>query len=775
MEAKLIGGRQGWTVRKALLASAAVVAFAPSAAFAQQAQPEQPARGDIEAADDTVLEEIVVTAQRREERLQDVPVAVSAFTGAQLEKRNIEASEDLTKITPGLSFAQTGYTPQPTIRGVGTRGVSAGEESTVSLYIDGIYQPYMTNGFFKLNSVQRIEVLKGPQSTLYGRNSTGGAINVITVDPPVGWDAKASVSAGSFEEFTGKIYLGAGTETFGADISAVYWKADGYLHDIITDTDRGDQSDYTVRGKVQWRPNDNMRLTLSGAHAQSKDLLANLGRPVNGNTIARRWTTPPPLPTGTYDVAFGRDIHFKTITDNLALLGSFNLGWAELNTVNSYMRTATKLYGNDPSATIAPVFRSYTSADPSSYYNEVYLRSTGDRRFDWIVGAVYFTDEAPYTDYRIYTWSPTTGSFTFSQHRNAVGTDSKAVYAQGTFDVTEKLSVTLGARYTDEEKWMLRNNYRAGTVSGILEDWSQPDLPYLTGGVPLPNNKVTVGFTNFSPSVNVQYKFNEDFNVYAKAGTGFKSGIFSAGSSSQVPAQPEEITQYELGMKSDPLPWLRVNIAAYYSDYTGLQAVSRDPVTLAPVLQNAASAVIKGIELEVAASPIPRLNLYGGLALADGEYETWEGAQVTFPQTTVNPPADSPCQTGTGAALGGNRSVFCDLSGYPIQRQPETMLNLGGDYSWDIMGGWSMLASSNVAYQSEFNWEPSGRLVEPERTLVDAELSWISPEENLRFSVWGQNLTDEAYGQALSASGTADLITMARPRTVGIKVSYDFN
>jgi iron complex outermembrane receptor protein len=766
-----MGGRTR-AVRKTLLASAAMLGLAPATGWAQEA------RGDNTTANTgMVLEEVIVTAQRREERLQDVPVSVTAYTGAQLEKRNIEDSQDLTKITPGLSFAQTGYTPQPTIRGVGTRGVSAGEESTVSLYIDGIYQPYMTNGFFKLNSVQRIEVLKGPQSTLYGRNSTGGAINVITVDPPVGWKAKLSLSSGSFNETTGKLYLGGGTETLAADFSGVYWKADGYLHDIVSNSDRGDQSDYTVRSKIQWRPTENIKLTLSGSHAQSKDLTANLGRPVNGNTIAARWTPTPELPTGTYDIAFGHDISFKTITNNVALTGTVGLGPVDLNFVSSYMETETKLFGNDPSATAAPVFRSYTSADPSSYYNEVYFRSKGDHRFDWIVGAVYFTDEAPYTDYRIYTWNGVSGAgskFTFTHHRNSVGTNSKAVYAQGTFDFTDRLSLTLGGRYTDEEKWMNRKGYTSGTVAGILADYSQPDLPYLAPPTVFPDNKETAHFTNFSPSANLQYKVSDNINVYAKAGSGFKSGIFSAGSSSQKAVDPEKITQYEIGIKSDPLPWLRVNAAAYYSDYTGLQAVSRDPVTLAPVLQNAASATIKGVELEVAARPIDRLNLNAGIALSRGKYEKWPGAQVTYPATTVNPPASEPCLMGTGTLLGGNRSVFCDLSGYKIQRQPETMAFVSGDYSWPAFAGGEMMVSTTVSYQSDFSWEPSGRLVEPSRTLVDGELAWTSADEVLRLSLWGQNLTDEAYGQALSASGTSDLITMARPRTVGVRIGFNF-
>lgn len=765
MEAKNLVSRRWAVARNALLASAAFAALAPAAAFAQ----------DETSAGGPQIEEVIVTAQRREEKLQDVPVAVSAFTGEQLERRGIESSEDLTKITPGLSFAQTGYTPQPTIRGVGTRGVSAGEESTVSLYIDGIYQPYMTNGFFKLNSVERIEVLKGPQSTLYGRNSTGGAINVVTRAPADGFAAKVSASYGSFNETVGKIYVGGGNEVFGADISAVYYSADGYLHDIISNDDRGQQNDYVVRGKVRFQPNEFVTLTLSASHAQSEDYTANLGRPVNGNTIARRWIPTPLLPTGTYDIARGQDIPFKTLTDNIALIGEFEIGDMTLNVVSSYMRTKTKLYANDPSATAAPVFRSWTSADPSSTYNEVYLRS-GEGRFEWIVGGVIFSDEAPYTDYRIYTWNGVNGPgsrFTFTQHENAVGTESSAIYGQVTFEFTEQLTVTVGVRYTDEEKWMKRINYMTGQVAGIVEA-GDPDLPYLVPPTVFPNTLVKTQFTNTSPSINITYKFNEDYMVYAKAGSGFKSGIYSAGSSNQTPADPEEITQYELGIKSDPLPWLRVNASVYYSDYKGLQAVSRDPITLAPVLQNAANAVIQGFELEIYARPIDNLNINFGLALTDGEYESWPAAQVTFPATAVNPPAATPCMMGTGALIGGNRSVFCDLSGYPIQRQPETMVILGGDYTWDLEVG-TLNLSANLSYQSEYAWEPSSRLIEPSRTLIDAELTWSSPDENMRLSLWAQNLTDEAYGQALSASGTSDLITMARPRTIGIRFAYDIN
>lgn len=753
-------------MRSALLASTALLLAAPAAAWAADAADAAPAASDDGG-------DVIITAQRREERLQDVPLAVSAFSGQQLDKMNIQESDDLTKITPGLAFAQTGYTPQPTIRGVGTRGVSAGEESTVSLYIDGIYQPYMTNGSFKLNSIERIEVLKGPQSTLYGRNSTGGAINVITRDPPAGFDLRAQASYGSFNEYMAKLYIGGGTDTLAADISMVAWSADGYLNDIVSHSKRGDQNDYTVRAKLQWRPTDDFKLTLSAAHDMTKDLAANLGRPVNGNTIAARFTPTPVLPTGFYDIAYGRDIPFKTITDNVALSGQYNFSGMSLNFVSSYMATETKLHSNDPSATAARVFASYTSAAPSSYYNEVYLQSAGESAFKWIFGGVYFKDKAPYTDYRIYTWAPATNTFTFTQHHNQVGTDSKAVYGQGTYDFDDHWALTVGARYTSEEKWMERRGYQTGRVAGIARE-NEPNLPYILPQTILADTKTKVRFTNFSPSVNLQYKVSSDLNFYVKAGSGFKSGIFSAGSSSLVPAQPEKITQYELGMKSQINSFTRFNVAIYYSDYKGLQAVSRDPITLAPVLQNAATATIKGAEFELWTRPVDNLNIHAGLALSDGKYKKWDAAQVTIPQTAVDPPALTPCQLGTGALLGGNRSVFCNVAGNPIQRQPKVMALLGGDYTWPMSTGDITLAA-NAQYQSSFNWEPSGRMKEPGRTLIDAELSWNSPDDHYRLSVFGTNLTNKKYAQALSAAATSDLVTVARPRVVGVKLSYKLN
>jgi iron complex outermembrane receptor protein len=745
-------------IKHVLLASAAAGVLLPAAAFAQDAAPKD---------EGPTLDEVVVTAQRREEKLQDVPVTVSAFTSEQIDKLNVRGGDDLAKITPGMTFVSSGTTPQVSLRGVGTRGVSAGEESTVPIYIDGIYQPHLSNTLIKLNSISRVEVLKGPQSTLYGRNATGGAINVITRDPPVGFTVLGSASYGSYDEADDKLYVGGGTETFGADLAAIWYSADGYLHDIASNSDRGDSNQYTVRGKLQWRPTDNMKFTLTATQSQANDRLSTLGKPLDGTVPQTiQYVPTPPIASRDYDVSLGRDIETKFVQSNVALLGYVDFGPVNLNLVSSYMRNSQKNWHNNQNASNAPVFDSMVGSVATSYYNEAYLQSSGDNRFDWIVGATTFSDEIPYSIYQLSTYNYTTHLYSTLSHHNKVESSSYAIYAQGTFDILDNLSITAGGRYTEETREFAVRGLTVGPTTTPLGPYTVPPVPT--------NGNASKTFTQFSPSATLQWKPMDNLNIYAKYAEGFKSGLFSPSGSNLVPAEPESIKQYELGFKYDPYRWLRLNGSIYYSDYTNLQGVSRNPITLAPVLQNAASASIKGGEFEVFVTPVTNLELRLGLAVVDGEYEEWKGAQITFPSTTIDPPAATPCQTGTGPLIGGNRSAFCDVSGNPIQRVPKYQALMGASYTWEL-GESAVTASVNGQYQSEFNWEPGGRIVEPSRFLLDGRVTWDLPGDQLTISVWGNNLTDEKYLMAVSASAFSDYGLMARPRTVGVELSFKYN
>jgi iron complex outermembrane receptor protein len=252
------------------------------------------------------VEEVIVTAQKREERLQEVPLTVSAVTATALERAGISGTRELMQMTPGLNFVQTSFIPQTVIRGVGTRGVGPGDESTVPIYVDGVYVSLQHASAFELNNVERVEVVKGPQGTLFGRNAVGGAINVITKDPGRTFEGKVAVGYGSFDERTGELYLsGPLTDTLSANLSVAGSRDDGYIKDLGKGGYANPASSTSLRGKLLWAPTDNTEVKLVANYTWVIDASAMATHPVNGITVVRR-TNPvsafrgpsSPIPTG---------------------------------------------------------------------------------------------------------------------------------------------------------------------------------------------------------------------------------------------------------------------------------------------------------------------------------------------------------------------------------------------------------------------------------------------------------------------------------------------
>lgn len=698
-------------------------------------------------------QDIVVTAQHRSERLQDVPVAVSAFRGDQLQRLNINSSDQLAKITPGLVFTQSSFTPQAQIRGVGTRGLSAGEESTVPLYVDGIYQPYLLNSLFALSDVERVEVLKGPQSALYGRNATGGAINVVTLEPTAGFHARLGLRYARFNDTEVNGYVSGGSDTIAAGLSGVFSRRDGYIRDIVTNTDRGYVRNFMGRGKVVWTPSDKFKAKLVAAYGDSLDELSSLGTPIDGNTSGRRYTPTPLIPTAPYTTALGKNIPNAVKTTNIGLTGSYDLGFATLNAIASYARLKQDYSNNNPTATTAPYYLAFINYSSRSTYDEVYLVSKHEKLFNWIVGGTYYHDNTFYPRYSITSVNVATNVATLTTNNNRITADSKALYAQGTINLTNNLSVTAAGRYTDEVRGFYVRNYQAGSP--------------INRPAPI-NLQTSIRYKRFTPSGNIALKISRNLNVYVKAGKAFKSGVYSAGGSSLVAAKPESVTQYEIGLKSEPFSWLTANIAAYYSDYAGLQAVARDPVTQAPILQNAASSTIKGLELELLARPSRGLSLQSSLAISRGNYDKFPSSQVTIPATSVDPGA-AVCAYGTGTPIGGNRTPFCDVSGNNIIKLPRVTFNISGTKTWNI-GDTDLALTANLQYQSHFYWDTLNRIKEPARALVDAELAWTFSHDRITVGIFGQNLTNRLYNFSVLSSANVDLAQPALPRTVGMRV-----
>jgi iron complex outermembrane receptor protein len=711
-----------------LLASAALAVSAPLA-YAQTAPTPAP--------DAQSIGEIVVTAQRREERLQNVPAAVSAFSANQLQQLNISSTKDLTQVTPGLNFTQSVYSPQPTIRGVGSRGVNAGEESEVPIYVDGVYQSFLPGADMAFNDVDRIEVLKGPQGALYGRNAMGGAINIVTRTPTADPHMDASVSYGSYNQVIGKAYVSGGTDTIAAGLAFVGDRDDGYIHDLVNGRKYGQVGDYSLRGKVVVHPSEQVDLTVAAGYTNNDESTGEAFRNLNGNTVVA--SVPGVInATAPYTAALSFRPYNDTIQWTASATAVFHASAFDVTAITAYQNNYLRISA-DADGTPLPAVSYFYGQYSKNAYNEIYATSKGTSPFSWIAGFVYYHDDSGNPQNVNINVGPTA-----LQYSDETVTDSYAGYVQGSYKFTDQWSATLAGRYTSETKSFSDSSIFGSTTGDAT-------------------------FSKFTPSGVLQYQPTSDLNFYFKGGEAFKSGVFNPGlTPSNTPIQPETLTQYELGMKAHVNSKLSLNLAAYYTDYSNLQSATRTPSGLS-ILQNAGAATIYGFEAEAFIHPIDHLNIRLGLQGLHGTYSNYTNADVYFP-TTTGTPATNLCATAAGAPVGGNSEESCNVNGKTIMRTPTFTTNLGGDYTIPMTTG-DVTISANAYYQGVSYWDAANVFEEHPYTLVDARIAWRSPDRRYGVSVWGENLGDALYSvtEVVGAFGTSQVL--AKPRTFGVELN----
>ncbi|MBJ7499343.1 MAG: TonB-dependent receptor [Sphingopyxis sp.] len=520
------------TARKIALAAALIVSHGASAQ-------------DADAQAETGLEDIVVTAQRREERLQDVPISVTAVTGDSLARSGVTDTRQLTQSIPSVVFSRVNGSFQPYIRGVGTRNANIGDESNVSLYIDGVYQPVMSSLGFDLVNVDRIEVLRGPQGTLFGRNSTGGLINIITPDPTETLSGRIVARAGSYGEKSLQGYISTGiVPGISIDLTGSAAGDTGFVKDLVNGGYRGDRSSEVARLKVLIEPSNMFRAVLTGNYVRFEDGSSLSEQPFLGNSTGVR----PPVPIiarEPWQTAIDAASNAKSKTYSASLQTRWRLGGIDLETTSAYI-DSTSLTVTDNDATPKPI--GSVRAPQSSYYveNEIRALSTGGDSFSWIVGAFQFAGRGSFDGLESYA-NGSLVSRTFTRQEVV----SYAGFGEGTLRLGENLSLIAGARYSWEKR-----NYEAGNGTLTL-------VPFRESS----NDKVTY-------RVSTQYKFGPSANVYASYSRGFKSGVyngFASTAAAAVPTRPETLDSLEIGFKSDPFNWLRVNGSLFHYDYTDIQ------------------------------------------------------------------------------------------------------------------------------------------------------------------------------------------------------------
>ena len=752
------------------MGSAALTALALSTpSFAQDATTADPAPpADVQTAAEAATtsdQEIVVTARRRSELLLDVPVAVTAYSGEQLERQGALDISDIGDTTPNVTFETsrgTNTTITAFIRGVGQQDPVAGFEQGVGIYLDDVYLNRPQGALLDIYDVERIEVLRGPQGTLYGRNTIGGAIKYVTRrlrDEPR-FSARANL--GTYRQ--ADLILSASTPIaqglrIGAAVARLTRR--GFGENLTTGKENYNRDLWATRGTLELEPSDNVFLRLSG------DYTRDTSNPRGGHRLIPSLCTTAcgvavrPVLDDEFDSRGGLlDPKQKVRGGGVALHGEIGLNdWLRLKSITSYRK--------DRSDT--PIdFDALPEADvdvPAIYKNKQFsqeLQAVVDTGpLAGIVGAYYLDANAfNVFDVRLYTTSPVALPGLTAATRGDVDTKTWAVFGDFTYDLTEQLSLSVGARYTSDKRKaeILRQTLiRGGSPElGGSGEFDQTGTVIATTS----NFEGRRKDTAFTPRASVSFKPNRDHNFYASYSRGFKGGGFDPrGQSTQAPTQspddiyefmafdPETVDSYELGWKASLLyRRLQFATALFKADYEYVQVpgsagcIVGGISTFCGITTNAGSATFKGVEVEATAQLArdfagagSRLSLAGTAGYLDAKYNEFITNVARFDEEG-NPSPTTPAGP-------------VDVADFRrIQNTPKWTLSSTIDFSAPVGAG-MLNANATASYRSKtFQFEtPSPYLDQPGYTLFDANLIYRFAGDRFTIGLHGKNLTDKRY------------------------------
>ncbi|MBV1900035.1 MAG: TonB-dependent receptor [Kordiimonadaceae bacterium] len=703
-------------------------------------------------AKDVTFDEIIVTAQRRAERLQDVPISMVALGMDQLSEAGVVTTRDLAMAVPGVIIANNGNSFVPTIRAISSRGVGPGDDPSVGTYIDGAYTPTLFTGFSRLLDVERIEVLKGPQGTLYGRNMTGGAVMIHTRAPSTDeLTGKFSGEYGiNFNTFRASAYLaGPLSDTVSFSIAASHSQQDDHLNNIspgASFSEFGNVKDQAARVKIQYNPQGSdteIFLTVDWAKTYNEETYGLSPFPFGRSQFA-------PIPGVVVshskdDVSLSRLSWLDSDTFGITLNASFDLGDVMFTSITNF-RSVDGRINTDLDRTSFPLGFTTGPAEWTNFGQELNLAGDFTEDLSWIAGVFIWRSDAflrqlvAFGDDRSLTTEPYDPETAYGRagadRQGDVDSQSEAAFAELRFEATDKLTLTGGIRFTTEVKDF--------TFENFLTDGSTVDEH---------------SWDNFSYRVVGQYSLNDDAQVYASYTTGFKSGVYNATSEAVNLAHPEEIGALEIGLKAQITPKLGIAMAVFDYDYTDLQfsAWNVGPLGAALVLLNAADAKIRGAEINMTWSGA-QLQLNGGLAW------TPTAKYSSFPTALVYT---------DNIATGGNLATQEDISGSRMIQAPKVTANLGGSYTIPISKG-NIEIGMQMAYNSGFFFGLAESAEEESYVRINSRITWALPDDAYRISLWATNLTDTRNTIYANQGAPHDVFAFDRGREVGIRLEAGF-
>ncbi len=747
------------------------------------------------AADEGVsaLEEIVVTARKREESLQETPIAISAFTADALERQQIENTEDLDQVAPNLQFASYGpltgnnSAAQVFIRGIGQSDGSSGVDPGVGLYIDDVYMGRSVGGVMDFRDISGVQVLRGPQGTLFGRNTIGGAVLLTTTLPGDVFGGTVRVGTGEdslFEAFAA-VDLPI-SDSLGLRVSGGTRERDGYVDRVYDGLDLGNESTSTFQSSLRWRPGDDFSLVLRGDYTKSDEH----GSPFVYETMNGRQafpaatsrgagcpgaTFPPPfVPQNVVDQRCANDATWNLghYTNGGNAKASSELENWGVSAVAQWQATSTLAFksitayrelewqgARDADNTGLLVLHTDYSSDGDQLSQELQALFETDS-LKGVIGAFYFEESIHDLLLVPFAAPPplvASGAIPGSQDYQGaqIDNDNWAVFTQWTLDVTDRLSLTAGARYTEETKGIEITSFTTTPLTAPVVIPTTYNTPGVAGpGLNILLQPFENKYDSGTGSASVQYDFTDSFMSYVSWSQGFKSGGFNQRYNNAPPGNvpvsfdDETAETYEIGFKSEFGGSVRLNGAIFRTNYDNMQLTYR--LGIVPLLFNAGKSRIEGGELEFTFAP-GSLLIEGSVGYNDNEFI--EIAQVPGTSQTVGP---------------GNRLPFT----------PEWQGHIGIGYDFAI-GSSTLTPRVNASYTDGqfFDAANSIEVAQLEDvTLLNASLTWALDKWKIRGGV--NNATDEDYRVAGNSSfstsaGYAETI-YSRPRNWFLSAEFNF-
>jgi iron complex outermembrane receptor protein len=745
-----------------------------------------------------MLEEVIVTARKRAQSLQDVPVSVSVVSGDLIKEGVITHFSDVAAQTPNFNMAQFNIgEPQYFIRGVGSTLDSAGSDPAVATFVDEVYVGRSGGASTDLYDLERIEILRGPQGTLFGKNVVGGAISVYTRRPTEDFEGSLNVSLGNYDlsvlqgALSGPIADGVSGRLVGS------WRKrdEGYVENVLDGEEYQDEENMSLRGQLLLRPTDRLQI-LVGADYSEDDQAGNC-RNVNNlelNDPLGLAAVYPPIIAATTggDVRKCASPVQGEQTRDIAG-GQVRVEW-ELDSMTLTSISAYRDMDYDHLEDLAGMptgvtpFNLADGVNESSeqFSQELRLSSNGDGRLSWLAGAFYMEEEIDRSERFTGEFGPPlvpgaavllNGDVAFTQNAE---TTSYAVFGQIGYQFNDAWSLTVGSRYNYDEKDIAQGllNFEdpafdtavlAGTLgvpAAVIEGLFAPQQAVVLG---VPVNSPTnlgafaatgdVSVLNFpysidadddwdevTSSASINWAYNDDSMLYLSWSQGYKSGAFVSSTTTPeaaaTPLDPEIATNYELGLKTEF--WdnrLRLNASLFTMEYEDLQVFRLVGTRLVGANAEATS---EGLELDVTALLTENWILQFNYAYLDAEYDTFEDG--------VN-----------------------DFSGNTLPRAPEDSYFIRSSYVWNLPGASELEFIASYAYTGEFQFEASNQPAAEEDGygLWDASLSWRDAGERWEVRAWGRNLDDEEYRIHTIVSNIAGTVDVwGAPRTYGLSVQY---